>query len=135
LIEQWGLKPYFSVEGEIEFGKVPQFINGLDVAILFFKPVRKNPGNPLKLFEYLACGKPVIATDIENYGRLLEHHSAGLAVDSENPVSVAEAILRLARDQELYRRMSAQARQVAVGRFSWKNTALTIESPLKGIIK
>ena len=131
LIKDMRLEEFFIIKEEVEFNRVPVYINVFDIAILFFKPIRRNRGNPIKLFEYLACGKPVIATDIENYGKLLERYSAGIAVDSENPRAVAEAIILLAGDGALRKQMGERARQTALSEFTWQKTAQTIERLLK----
>lgn len=131
LIREMKLEQYFILKGEIAFKEVVQVINSFDAGILFFKPVRKNPGCPIKLFEYLACGKPVIATDIDNYGRLLENYSAGIAVNSDDPATIAKAIIKLAQDEKLRQQMGEAARGIAVKQFSWRSTAQAIERSLQ----
>ena len=52
-------------EGEVEYARVPYYLHGFDVALL---PFRRTPltlaTNPVKVFEYLAAGKPVVASDL-----------------------------------------------------------------------
>ena len=67
--------------------------------------MRKNPGSSVKLFEYLACAKPVIASRAGGYGRIVREAQAGLEVDAENPDSVAQAIGALIKDKGLREKM------------------------------
>jgi len=134
LIKGMGIEKSFLVRDEVDFDKVPAYINAFDVCIVFFKPVRKNQGSPIKLFEYLACGKPVIATNIENYGLLLEKYGGGISVNSEDPARVAEAILKLAQDEKLRQRTGEDARKAAVVNFSWRKVAESVALQLKGCL-
>ena len=67
---------------------IPSFLATLDVAVL---PSRAE-GLSNGLLEYMAAGRPCIATNVGGNGELIEHERNGLLVPSENPQALADAI-------------------------------------------
>ena len=74
--------------------------------------------SPLKVFEYMAAGLPVVAPRIDRLGRLVRDGREGVLYDARDPGALARAIDSL-RDAALRRRLGAAARRRAVGRFGW----------------
>lgn len=78
---------------------------------------------PNKLFQYMAAGIPVVASDFPDVRRVLEGSGAGIVVDPENPRAVAAAIRRLIDDPALARGMGAAGRLAVRDRFNWQTSA------------
>lgn len=91
-------------------------------------------GSPTKLFEYMAMGKAIIASDLEQVGSVLSRsnrYEAGRGFTStvENPLgvllepgdarSLAGAIISLTEDPNLAREMGRNARQEALDKYTW----------------
>ena len=76
--------------------------------------------------EAMAMGKPIIASRRGLLPELVEHERTGLLVD-ETPEALAEAVLRLARDEDLRSRLGQAAREKAEGNFSIAQYADRIE--------
>ena len=75
---------------------------------------------PIKLFEYMAFGLPVIGSD---FGHIKEHinkDKCGLGVDPENPAAVAEAIEVLLKDEGIHRQMSQNGIDATMRKYNWK---------------
>ena len=75
---------------------------------------------PTKLFEYMAAGLPVVATDVPLWRSVVEGAGCGLLVDPLDPAAVAAACARLLEDDALAARMGAAGRDAALARFSWR---------------
>lgn len=109
--------------GKVPPEEVPHYINRC--AIGFVPAVRERNaqigGSSLKLYEYMACGKPVIASDIPGLD-VVAQYKAGLVVEAENIAALAEAILHLLENPELRRAMGSNARKTALEHFSWRHT-------------
>ena len=61
------------------------YINAADICLLPVQNIRISPGSPLKLFDYAACGKPIICQqDTVGYSDLVEKHSLGITCDFTN---------------------------------------------------
>jgi glycosyltransferase involved in cell wall biosynthesis len=87
--------------------KVEEFYPGLDIAVL----TSVSEAQPLVILEAFAHGIPVVTTDVGGLPELVlgsdQHRTpAGIVCPASNPQRIAEGILRLCRDDELYREYS-----------------------------
>lgn len=78
---------------------------------------------PVKMFEYMAAGIPVIASNFPRWRAIVEASDCGLCVDPQDPAAIAAAIDRLAQDPPLARRLGANGRRAIEQTFSWNNEA------------
>jgi len=89
--------------GFIAPGELSSYLAALDICLL---PCQKNPlnpgqavyGSPLKLFEYMAHGKAILASDLAEIHEVLDRDS-GIFLDPENPGEWVDAIEQLTRDE------------------------------------
>jgi starch synthase len=91
----------------------------LSAADLYVLPSRME-GFPVAPLEAMACGLPIIGTDIPAMLDILEGGTAsgGLIVPRENPHALAQAMLRLLEDPNLCRDLGRRARDNVEGRYS-----------------
>jgi glycosyltransferase involved in cell wall biosynthesis len=90
---------------------------------------------PLKLFESLACGTPVIATDMPFQADVVRDGGCGYVVDAGDGECVARAVAQLVASPDERLMMSKNARDVAVRDHSWKARALDTQSVLNSVLK
>jgi len=74
-------------------------------------------GFPYTLIEAMACGRPCVATDVGGVTEALGDE-AGLVVPPRNPAALADACLKLLRDNGMRRKMGAAARERAIEHFT-----------------
>lgn len=74
---------------------------------------------PVKMFEYMSAGLPVIASNFDLWRGIIESDGCGLCVDPLDPQAIAAAIDRLIGDQDLARRMGANGRRAVEQRYNW----------------
>lgn len=74
---------------------------------------------PVKMFEYMSAGLPVIASDFLLWKKIIEEAECGLCVDPEDPAAIAGAIDKLARDPELAQHMGENGRRAVHERYNW----------------
>lgn len=111
--------------GQVPREDVPWWISASDIGVMP-ATLRRNDrigSSALKLREYLACGIPVVATNIEGGGPLLETHEVGLGFQGDSVDDLARKLIHLLRDPELRSAMSARARPFAVEQLSWDRSA------------
>ncbi len=89
------------------------FLAALDVAVL---PSRSE-GMSNALLEYMAAGRPIVATRVGGNAELVEHGTHALLVPPDDPGALARAISRLLADRELACRLGAAARRRARERY------------------
>ncbi|MBA7676154.1 D-inositol 3-phosphate glycosyltransferase [subsurface metagenome] len=122
-VDKAGLGDKFIFTGLVPYQQVPLYINASDVCIVLQKGfLRKSGSSPLKLCEYMACEKPVVAS--RTYGsEFLEVNNSGLLVNSESPEEIAGAIARLLESKELRTDMGKNGRRYVVENRSWQIVA------------
>ena len=74
---------------------------------------------PTKIFEYMALGIPVVASDFPLYQEVVEGNDCGLCVDPLQPESIAEVIGRLVMNPEIARRMGENGRKAVMDKYNW----------------
>ena len=75
---------------------------------------------PVKLFEYMAAGVPVIASDFPDWRNIVEGAGCGLLVSPEDPKSIAEAIEFLLTHPETAERMGRNGREAVERLYVWE---------------
>jgi glycosyltransferase involved in cell wall biosynthesis len=85
-------------------------------------------GSPTKLFEYMAMGKAIVASDLEQIGEVLDHGRTAWLVAPGDAGALASALRRLGGDRGLRQALGAAARREALARHTWReHTRRTIE--------
>ncbi len=80
--------------------------------------------SPMKLFEYLAVGVPIVVTDLPAHREIIRDGENEILVQPQNPVALAEGILKILLDAKLADRLSAAGRQTVADN-SWERRAET----------
>lgn len=128
------IQHYITFTGLIPYQQVPTYIQAFDAGISFFKPVRPIPGIPMKMYEYMACAIPVIASNFEGYGPVVARLGAGVSVNSANSAEIAEVVCRLAKDTNAREDMGRKGRQAVEDRFNWQRVSIEVEDFIKRTI-
>ncbi len=74
---------------------------------------------PVKMFEYMAAGIPVIASDFPLWRKIIECSACGLCVDPMNPAAIAHAIDYIVTHPEHARLMGVNGRRAAMETYNW----------------
>jgi glycosyltransferase involved in cell wall biosynthesis len=84
--------------------------------------------SPLKVFEYMAAGLPVVAPVIDRLAAIVRDGEEGVLFGQSEPDGLAHALARLAGQPDLRQRMGAAARARAVSAFSWQAHCARLEA-------
>ena len=122
----------FIFTGTIDYEDIPFLINISDICVAPFisRRNRTTGVSPLKVFEYMACGKPVITSRIEGL-EFIESEGVGLLVDPEDMEGFEEAISDLLKNFQKREDMGRKGLQIANNRFNWDSKVAKIEKILK----
>lgn len=77
-------------------------------------------GSPTKLFEYMAMGRAIAASALDQIAEVLEHDRTAVLVAPADHRALAGALTALVNDPNRRLRLGAEARRVAVERYSWQ---------------
>ncbi len=75
---------------------------------------------PVKLFEYMAAGLPVVASNFPLWKEIVEGNRCGLTVDPLDPKAIAQAIEYLLTHPEEARRMGENGRRAVLEKYNWE---------------
>lgn len=81
---------------------------------------------PVKMFEYMAAGIPVIASDFPLWRGIVEGNGCGICVDPLNPAAIAAAIDYLAAHPQLAQAMGERGRQAIRERYNWRSESIKL---------
>jgi glycosyltransferase involved in cell wall biosynthesis len=76
---------------------------------------------PIKLFEYMAAGVPLIASDFPLWRSIIEDAECGLLVDPLNPSEIASAIRWVVNHPDEAQAMGLRGRQAALTKYNWNS--------------
>jgi glycosyltransferase involved in cell wall biosynthesis len=95
--------------GIVDSSLIPGILHHSDVCLSFLDDLPAfHVSPPQKIFEYMAAGKPIICNKIQTHTAFVEHRKTGIVVDMEVR-EVADAILELFHNKDLYQELSANA--------------------------
>ena len=127
-VSDLNLTDKFIFINRVPYEEVPKYVNAFNVCVILKN--KDIPGSPLKLWEYLACGKPVVATNTQDF-KALEEYNAGVLVDPEKTEEVADAIITLLKNKDLREEMGKNGRKYVVENRSWESVAREVEKVMK----
>jgi glycosyltransferase involved in cell wall biosynthesis len=130
LIGELGLGAVVSLLGTWPHEDVPDFVEALDVAV----SSSDFEGMPLAVMEFLAAGKPVVATAVGGVPDLIEDGVQGLLVPPQRPGELADAIASLLRDPERRRRLGEAGRERQRVEFDFERMVRALEERYRELV-
>jgi colanic acid biosynthesis glycosyl transferase WcaI len=120
--------------GEVSREEIASYLSAADCCLV---PLKKRAiflgALPSKMFDVMACSRPLILSVDGEARVLVERVGAGLFVEPENGPELRQAILTLHRDPEMRRRMGAAGRTFVENNFSRRQAAIELEAVLKEV--
>lgn len=121
--------------GSIPHDLIPSHLDACDLLVSPHAPMPDGErffGSPSKLFEYMAMGKGIVASNLDQLGEVLQHGETAWLVEPGSAAEVADAIELLALNPELRARLGRGARRAVVERHSWNQNAHRFLGVLRG---
>jgi glycosyltransferase involved in cell wall biosynthesis len=110
--------------GLVPHADVPATVAGFDIAV---QPRVVEYASPLKIFDYMAAGRAIVAPDQPNIREILQHECTALLFAPDRPGALWDAVARLLADPVLRHRLGAAARAELEARdFTWRGNAARI---------
>ena len=125
-IDREGLRASVILAGRVSQADGPAYLAACDILV---SPHVPNPdgsaffGSPTKLFEYMAMGRPIVASSLGQINEVLSDGIDALLVPPSDVQALAEAIIRLVDQPALCEELGANARVAAPERHTWKRHA------------
>jgi len=114
-----------TLTGWVDNQSLPSYIQAMDIAVAPYPAMDDFYFSPLKLFEYLAMGVPVVASSLGQVNKIVKHNVNGLLCQAGDVRDLTEKLRRLADDPDLRKTMSKHAVDTA-GERTWRCNAMDI---------
>jgi glycosyltransferase involved in cell wall biosynthesis len=121
--------------GQVPRGDVPALLEQADVLVIphTATTVSERYASPLKLFEYMAAGKPIVASDVSSTREVLRHNQNAYLVLPADPVALAGGISTLLHDPGLAHRVARAAFDEAC-EYTWARRGERLECLLRDVV-
>jgi glycosyltransferase involved in cell wall biosynthesis len=127
LVQRLGLMARVDFVGRVPYSEVVHYINACEFCVGAFNEMRQqSPCSPLKVYEYLACGKPVLASDLVEIRFIAENGVGALFPVGKIDAMAAGLQVMLSLPRQEIEAMGARARRLVVERFTWEATAKAV---------
>ena len=108
--------------GWLDRDAVAELLGSAAVGLAVFQPLDNyTRAYPTKLFEYMAAGIPVVASDFPMYRDVIVDNDAGILVDPTDASAVARAIEELLDDPARAAEMGERGRQAVIAQYNWQS--------------
>lgn len=130
-----GLSNVVRFSGQVPNDELPRFVGAFDAAVVTAREGQAFHYSPLKLREYMAAGRPIVAPDIGEIGRTIDDGREALLYPPGDVDILARRLIEIASDRQLAVALGDNARSFAVATSTWRSrldqvcTALGIGSP------
>jgi len=114
-----------TITGWVAYDKLPSLIQKMDITVAPYPSLDKFYFSPLKLFEYMAAGKPVVASRIGSIQEAIQDKVTGLLVRPGDSEDLVEKIEQLRSDVDLRKAMGRAASQEAE-HHTWEQNARSV---------
>lgn len=118
-VREAGLSDSVSFSGMVSYGRIPEYLASMDAAAAPYPDLEQFYFSPLKIFEYMAAGLPVVASAIGQIKSIIVNEENGLLVPAGDTRALSQALMRLYQDDKLCRRLGKSARQAVLERYTW----------------
>lgn len=108
--------------GYMPHDDVPKYIKASDVGIALFHPTKRfmKTSYPIKLFEYMICGKPIIVSDFPAMKKVVDDARCGIFVDPTDVDDVSGAMVYAAEHPEELEAMGNRGKQAIKEKYNWR---------------
>ncbi len=130
-----GIAAAVTFTGHVTHADVSRYVNAADIAVVPVPAMKQDMWlSPMKLFEYMASGKAVVASAMGQIVNVIRDGENGLLVSAGDKQALAGAIDRLIVDPDLRNALGRQAREDATKDHSWEQYHSRLENILTDVV-
>jgi glycosyltransferase involved in cell wall biosynthesis len=127
-VSRLGLSDRVTVTGLVPHTEVSVWLSRMDIAVLADS---NDYGSPMKIFEYMAAAKAIVAPDYGPVLEVLDHGSTGFVFPRRDTGALRDALAQLVADPALRRRLGENARRSVLREHTWARNTERLEKALR----
>ncbi len=138
LIREIGSKSYADRVIPVDYlphDRIPEAVHAMDIVLAPYPALPFFYYSPVKIYEYMACGKPVISSDTGQIAEVIQHDVNGILCQPGDMEAYLEAADRLIRGGKDRNRLGSAAAETIRARHTWTHRAMKLESLLRTVLK
>jgi glycosyltransferase involved in cell wall biosynthesis len=121
LRKELGLQDNVRLAGQVKHQEIYNLLSGCNIGMAILHPEPNYIESlPTKLFEYMAVGLPVIASNFPLWKEIVEGNNCGLTVDPLKPAEIARAVEYLIEHPEEARKMGQNGQKAVMEKYNWE---------------
>jgi len=121
--------------GQVSRDVVVQVLSLSKVGIVILKPISNYIDSlPIKMFEYMLAGVPVVASNFPVWESIISEHECGICIDPQDISGISHAINLLLEDQNKAKKMGENGRNAVIEKFNWKCESAKLVELYKSVI-
>jgi glycosyltransferase involved in cell wall biosynthesis len=110
--------------GFVDRNMINEILGYCNIGLVILHPTKSYIHSlPIKMFEYMAAGIPVIASNFELWKDIVGKHNCGICVDPLNVNEISKAVNYLLQNDELAKELGANGRKAVEKHYTWENEA------------
>ena len=121
LLIKEGLLDNVELHKAVPYSEVANFYNKSKIGLVLLQKVKTfEVSMPIKVFEYMTFGLPIIGSDFGHMKAYIEKDACGIAVAPNDSKAISSAIVKILKDKELYFNYSKNGMAVAKSKYRWE---------------
>jgi glycosyltransferase involved in cell wall biosynthesis len=115
-----GVESQVILPGKVPHHEVSSFLSAMDLGIL---PDSNDYGSPMKLFEFMAMGKGMIAPDFSPIAEVVQDNETSWLFPASNKQACIDKVFEIVKDKEAHKKVGLNARVYIENERQWKHNA------------
>jgi glycosyltransferase involved in cell wall biosynthesis len=133
-LQRYGLATQVTWTGNVSHADVPAYISAMDIAVAPYVSHDNFYYSPVKIFEYMAVEKPVVAGGIGQVNETIIHRDTGLLYEPGNVIQLRNTLQELIDSPDLRERLGKAAREWVIRNRTWDGNAKIILNTAEKIL-
>jgi glycosyltransferase involved in cell wall biosynthesis len=120
-IQENDLSQNVILHDNVPYAQVSDFYNKSRIGLGIFLPIRTHKIIlQIKIFEYMNFGLPIIGSNFGHINNYIKNDKVGISIDPENPKEIADALIILLSDKDMYRQCSKNGMKAIDEKYNWQ---------------
>jgi len=132
-VQAYQLQDAVTFSGKVAYPDIPRYIDAMDIAVAPYIPNENFYYSPIKIFEYMAMGKPTIAGRIGQVGEIIKDGETGVLYEPGRIAELTEVLKKMVCDPAAREEIGKQARQWVVRERTWDQNAKHVIDAVAGL--